>query len=40
MAETGRRTGPVVRILPLGSGLMLIGIGLGLAFLGLRLRRG
>lgn len=29
----------VERELPLGSGLILIGVGLGLAFLGLRLRR-
>ncbi|WP_369196971.1 hypothetical protein [Streptomyces djakartensis] len=33
-------TAPVLRILPLGGGLVLIGLGLGLAFLGLRLRRG
>ncbi|KKD09712.1 hypothetical protein [Streptomyces sp. WM6386] len=31
---------PVLRILPLGSGLVLIGLGLGLAFVGLRVRRG
>ncbi|MFD7874034.1 hypothetical protein ACFV5G_07880 [Streptomyces sp. NPDC059766] len=31
---------PVLRILPLGSGLMLIGLGFGLAFVALRLRRG
>ncbi|MFI6404614.1 hypothetical protein [Streptomyces sp. NPDC050548] len=31
---------PVLRILPLGSGLILIGLGLGLAFIGLRVRRG
>ncbi|MFJ1605358.1 hypothetical protein ACIOHS_18610 [Streptomyces sp. NPDC088253] len=31
---------PVLRILPLGGGLILIGLGLGLAFLALRLRRG
>jgi hypothetical protein len=31
---------PVLRILPLGSGLILIGCGLGLAFLALRVRRG
>ncbi|MGW7254669.1 hypothetical protein [Streptomyces sp. NPDC054834] len=31
---------PFVRILPLGSGLILIGLGLGLAFVGLRVRRG
>ncbi|MFJ5305259.1 hypothetical protein [Streptomyces sp. NPDC088350] len=30
---------PVLRILPLGSGLILIGLGLGLAFIGLRVRR-
>jgi hypothetical protein len=30
---------PVLQILPLGSGLILIGLGLALAFLGLRLRR-
>ncbi|MGW0185133.1 hypothetical protein ACWDV7_05175 [Streptomyces sp. NPDC003362] len=35
------RTGePVLRILPLGSGMVLIGLGLGLAFVGLRVRRG
>ncbi|WP_405646108.1 hypothetical protein [Streptomyces sp. NBC_00019] len=33
-------TEPVLRILPLGSGLVLIGLGLGLAFVGLRVRRG
>ncbi|MFI6336061.1 hypothetical protein [Streptomyces sp. NPDC050535] len=31
---------PVLRIVPLGSGLILIGLGLGLAFLALRFRRG
>ncbi|MER5828039.1 hypothetical protein ABT086_38915, partial [Streptomyces mirabilis] len=31
---------PVLKILPLGGGLILIGLGLGLAFLALRLRRG
>ncbi|GEC08127.1 hypothetical protein SSP24_57820 [Streptomyces spinoverrucosus] len=30
---------PVLRILPLGSGLVLIGLGLGLAFVALRVRR-
>ncbi|WP_405734408.1 hypothetical protein OG885_22475 [Streptomyces sp. NBC_00028] len=30
---------PVLRILPLGSGLVLIGLGLALALLGVRLRR-
>ncbi|MFF8777828.1 hypothetical protein ACF07W_11265 [Streptomyces sp. NPDC015140] len=40
---TGTRaaaTEPVLRVLPLGSGLVLIGLGLALAFVGLRLRRG
>ncbi|MDT0609633.1 hypothetical protein [Streptomyces lancefieldiae] len=32
--------GPLLRILPLGSGLVLVGLGLALAFVGLRLRRG
>ncbi|MFJ4469946.1 hypothetical protein ACIP2X_21090 [Streptomyces sp. NPDC089424] len=32
-------SGPVLRILPLGSGLVLIGLGLGLAFVALRVRR-
>lgn len=32
-------TEPVLQILPLGSGLVLIGLGLGLAFVALRLRR-
>ncbi|MFF7979724.1 hypothetical protein ACFZDK_11395 [Streptomyces sp. NPDC007901] len=30
---------PVLHVLPLGSGLVLIGLGLGLAFVGLRVRR-
>jgi hypothetical protein len=30
---------PVLRALPLGSGLILIGLGLGLAFIALRIRR-
>jgi hypothetical protein len=40
--EVGPATapGPVLKILPLGGGLILIGLGLGLAFLALRLRRG
>ncbi|MFH9005607.1 hypothetical protein ACH4E5_20550 [Streptomyces afghaniensis] len=38
-ARADRHVGPVLRILPLGSGLMLIGLGLGLAFFALRLRR-
>jgi hypothetical protein len=33
-------TEPMLHILPLGSGLVLIGLGLGLAFVGLRVRRG
>ncbi|MER5791924.1 hypothetical protein [Streptomyces sp. NPDC001980] len=32
-------TEPVLHVLPLGSGLVLIGLGLGLAFVGLRVRR-
>ncbi|MFD3732418.1 hypothetical protein [Streptomyces sp. NPDC058632] len=36
---TGRSAEPMLRILPLGSGLVLMGLGLGLAFVGLRLRR-
>ncbi|MGP4043329.1 hypothetical protein [Streptomyces sp. 2A115] len=31
---------PILRVLPLGSGLVLIGLGLALAFLALRVRRG
>ncbi|MFF5104721.1 hypothetical protein [Streptomyces sp. NPDC000134] len=31
---------PVLRVLPLGTGLVLMGLGLALAFAGLRLRRG
>ncbi|MFF6874979.1 hypothetical protein ACFY9S_06535 [Streptomyces sp. NPDC012474] len=38
-ASSERPVGPVLRILPLGSGLVLIGLGLGLAFFALRLRR-
>ncbi|GGT64675.1 hypothetical protein GCM10010256_23020 [Streptomyces coeruleorubidus] len=38
-ARAERPVGPVLRILPLGSGLVLIGLGLGLAFFALRLRR-
>jgi hypothetical protein len=34
-----RTSEPVLHILPLGSGLVLIGLGLGLAFVALRLRR-
>ncbi|MCK1822678.1 hypothetical protein MTQ10_24525, partial [Streptomyces sp. XM83C] len=36
----GQAVEPVLRILPLGSGLVLVGLGLGCAFVGLRLRRG
>ncbi|MFG3656568.1 hypothetical protein [Streptomyces sp. NPDC047706] len=32
-------SGPVLRVLPLGSGLVLIGLGFGLAFVALRVRR-
>ncbi|GHD85304.1 hypothetical protein GCM10010508_08530 [Streptomyces naganishii JCM 4654] len=32
-------TGRMLRILPLGGGLVLIGLGLALAFVALRLRR-
>ncbi|MGW0757000.1 hypothetical protein ACWD1Y_11015 [Streptomyces sp. NPDC002814] len=39
-AEAESPAEPVLRIMPLGSGLVLIGLGLGLAFLGLRMRRG
>ncbi|ANP48238.1 hypothetical protein J2Z21_003787 [Streptomyces griseochromogenes] len=35
----GEASDETLRILPLGSGLVLIGLGLGLAFLGLRVRR-
>ncbi|MFF3713487.1 hypothetical protein [Streptomyces phaeochromogenes] len=35
-----RASEPVLRVLPLGSGLVLIGLGLGLAFVALRVRRG
>ncbi|WP_406726452.1 hypothetical protein WJ438_19870 [Streptomyces sp. GD-15H] len=38
-SDTATGTEPMVRILPLGSGLVLMGLGLGLAFVGLRLRR-
>ncbi|MEW2161718.1 hypothetical protein AB0912_01785 [Streptomyces sp. NPDC007084] len=33
-------TKPVLQLLPLGGGLILVGLGLGLAFVGLRVRRG
>ncbi|CAM5629868.1 MULTISPECIES: hypothetical protein [Streptomyces] len=35
----GTAVEPVLRILPLGSGLILIGLGFALAFLGLRMRQ-
>lgn len=37
--ETVASTEPVLRILPLGSGLVLIGLGFGLAFVALRMRQ-
>jgi predicted lipid-binding transport protein (Tim44 family) len=39
-ARTEGAAGPVLKVLPLGSGLVLVGLGLALAFVGLRLRRG
>ncbi|MEU8788049.1 hypothetical protein [Streptomyces sp. NPDC048643] len=36
----GSTTEPVWQVLPLGGGLILVGLGLGLAFVGLRVRRG
>ena len=39
VTQATRPTDPVLRILPLGSGLVLIGLGLALALLGVRLRR-
>ncbi|MER5749322.1 hypothetical protein [Streptomyces sp. NPDC002088] len=39
-AQPDRSAEPELQILPLGSGLVLIGLGFGLAFVGLRLRRG
>ncbi|MFH9981503.1 hypothetical protein ACH4ND_20060 [Streptomyces sp. NPDC017179] len=39
IAQDETDTGPVLRYLPLGSGLVLIGLGLGLAFIALRMRR-
>ncbi|WP_086734798.1 hypothetical protein [Streptomyces glaucescens] len=40
VADRERTGEPVLRILPLGSGMVLIGLGFGLAFVGLRVRRG
>ncbi|MFJ5774832.1 hypothetical protein [Streptomyces sp. NPDC093094] len=37
--QAGTPAEPMLHVLPLGSGLMLVGLGLALAFLGLRLRR-
>ncbi|MPY42391.1 hypothetical protein FNH04_21535, partial [Streptomyces phyllanthi] len=39
VTRPGAGDGPVLRALPLGSGLILIGLGLGLAFVALRVRR-
>ncbi|MER6167477.1 hypothetical protein [Streptomyces violaceorubidus] len=39
-APTRAAAEPVLRVLPLGSGLVLIGLGLALGLVGLRLRRG
>jgi hypothetical protein len=39
VARAGQPAERVLRIVPLGSGLILIGLGLGIAFLALRLRR-
>ncbi|KRD19082.1 hypothetical protein ASE41_20275 [Streptomyces sp. Root264] len=39
-AQGERSDGPVLQILPLGSGLVLIGLGIALALAALRLRRG
>lgn len=36
----GRPAEPRLQILPLGGGLILVGLGLGLAFIALRVRRG
>ncbi|MET7850021.1 hypothetical protein AB0D78_15115 [Streptomyces avermitilis] len=41
VVRPGERTPePVFQVLPLGSGLILMGLGLGLAFFALRVRRG
>ncbi|MGI5196479.1 hypothetical protein ACQEVY_22990 [Streptomyces sp. CA-288835] len=39
-APPSSSTEPVWRVFSLGSGLVIMGLGLGLAFLGLRVRRG
>ncbi|MEU3784760.1 hypothetical protein [Streptomyces sp900129855] len=39
-AQSERADGPVLQILPLGTGLVLIGLGIALALAALRLRRG
>jgi hypothetical protein len=39
-AQAERADGPVLQILPLGTGLVLIGLGIALALAALRLRRG
>ncbi|MES5819276.1 hypothetical protein [Streptomyces sp. RG80] len=40
VGDAERPAARVLRIVPLGSGLLLMGLGLGLAFVGLRVRRG
>ncbi|MCX5284491.1 hypothetical protein ABT076_17215 [Streptomyces sp. NPDC002131] len=40
VVSPGSTTEPVWQVLPLGGGLILVGLGLGLAFVGLRVRRG
>ncbi|MFD4523708.1 hypothetical protein ACFWP7_07230 [Streptomyces sp. NPDC058470] len=40
VGRPGSSPEPVLQIVPLGSGLILIGLGLGLAFFALRVRRG
>lgn len=38
--QAERPVEPALQILPLGGGLILVGLGLGLAFVALRVRRG
>jgi hypothetical protein len=38
--DAERAAEPRLEIMPLGSGLILVGLGLGLAFVALRVRRG